>query len=113
MSEQIDGGDGDGWGGTIKVILLVIAAIVAGFYGLKVAAWALKTALFLGAVGAIGYVGYRAFKGKLLPTRTSPDVEPVGLLPPPPPVKPSTPAKTTGEIERDLEELKRRLEDED
>ena len=113
MSEHTNGDGQDGWGGTIKVILLVIAAIVAGFYGLKVAAWALKTALFLGAVGAIGYVGYRAFKGKLLPAKTSPEAEPVGLLPPPPPVKPDTPAKTTGEIESDLEELKRRLEDED
>ena len=113
MSEHTTGDSGDGWGGTIKVILLVIAAVVAGFYGLKVAAWALKTALFLGAVGAIGYVGYRAFKGKLLPARRSADEVPAGLLPPAPPVTPSRPLKSTGEIEADLEELKRRLEEED
>ena len=112
MSDQAGGDSGDGWGGTIKVILLVIAAVVAGFYGLKVAAWALKTALFVGAVGAIGYVGYRAVTGRLLPSKAAEREDPIALLPPPTPVALSKPAKTPDELEQDLSELKRRLDEE-
>ncbi|MCA9562363.1 MAG: hypothetical protein KC561_02695 [Myxococcales bacterium] len=124
-----DSGDGkdDGGLGPVKSVLLIGIAIVAGFYGIKLTFWLLKTALLVAAVGAVGYVGYRLVSGKLLSSSKETDPEkllehtPTPAQKPKPPVKPSTAASPSAaarppasdfDSDAALEELKRRMNEE-
>ncbi len=104
-------GSGSG-GGTIKNILLVLLAVVLGFWGLKLAAWALKTALLVGAVGTVGYLGYRLVSSNLLSDET-PDKADTPRLPAPtePPARNDV-LEPEKDIDNELAKLKRRLDEE-
>ena len=117
MSGDEENGGSSG-ASALKTVLLVAIAIVAGFYGLKLTAWALKMLLWVAAVGAVGYLGYRGMRKltsdrsdesgpKLLPRQLPSAVDEE-------PRRTATPLETQQEdINRQLDELKRRLEEED
>lgn len=104
-------GSGSG-GGTIKNILLVLLAVVLGFWGLKLAAWALKTALLVGAVGTVGYLGYRLVRSNLLSDETADEPETLRLPAPTKPAAPNDVLQPEKDIDHELAELKRRLDEE-
>jgi hypothetical protein len=62
MSESGESGGGGGW---LKTILVLVVAIVAGIWALKLTFWLVKMLLFVGVAGAVGYLGYSFIKGKL------------------------------------------------
>ncbi len=105
---QSGGGSG---GGTIKNILLVLLAVVLGFWGLKLAAWALKTALLVGAVGTVGYLGYRLVSSNLLSDDSDPEETP-RLPAQSKPTARNDVLEPQKDIDQELEELKRRLDEE-
>jgi membrane protein implicated in regulation of membrane protease activity len=55
----------EGGGGWLKTILVVLTAIVAGYFALKLTFWLVKSLLFLAVAGAVGYVGYTFIKKRL------------------------------------------------
>ena len=97
--------DGNSWA---KNIILVMAAVIAAVFALKFTVWALKTALFVGAVGLVGYVGYSALKKRVLgsdekPAPTSKQLADQSLLE----SDEDDPLKEINSVLKELEELKK------
>ncbi|MBN1945594.1 MAG: hypothetical protein JW797_07945 [Bradymonadales bacterium] len=94
-------------GSTGKTLLLILAAVAAGFLAIKLTFWAIKWVLVLAVVGVVGYLGYSAVR-QLLPSSKKPDTK---ALPPGSdeegPLE-QDPQKELDAILRELEELKKK-----